>query len=261
VRSFSIIEVPRSALQAISSGPGTDGCPGYKIRATALVCGCSRKGVPEEGPDKASPPHVLALGRRRRRFAGHVPHRERASLSVAGRCACSSVFPPPGGPNDIRARLVGQWRRRNRNRTSANLVEARIRSLGQRIVSMPCATLRCRTWHLIPSAAVQNAPPRLFVHAAPLLEVKGNALFHASISDCPHPSNWHRPSTMTAFTASDDPINSTKVVRLNWTEQGFETQKAHLGIRASKVVNPRPVILALHTNSHPNVRGPSQAWI
>src|SRR6266508_4172985 len=49
--------------------------------------------------------------------------------------------------------------------------------------------------HLIPSSAVENATPRLLVDTTPLLEMEGNALFYASISDRAHPLNRHRSSS------------------------------------------------------------------
>src|SRR4029453_565160 len=104
---------------------------------------------------------------------------------------------------------------------------------------------------VIKGAVIQQTAGLFLLHAAPLLEEKWNPCVFALLPDRLYPILFHGPSTRTAFSAHDHPMNSGKVDLSEILQQRFDGKKANGCGRGPQVVDARQSVLSIFNAAPP----------
>src|SRR3989304_5764105 len=233
------------------------GSPGVRTRCAprpALACSaCScrrtrrtrlRSGAGSlDAPRPRRSPHRADRGQSPSRGCARGPSGARPS---SGPCTSRprAVLRPCGGSTNRcdgsrtwTARASGAWSAR---RTCASLalpipLAARVTQAGHR-------------WHLVPGAPVEFPAVALFLDAAPLLEKERDAGPQALVANVKDPIRIHGTRTETGLSADYHPVDAVEVEVRERTQQRLQREEADGGGAGREVIDPGPVVVALHTH-------------
>src|SRR5690242_12331733 len=81
-------------------------------------------------------------------------------------------------------------------------------SVGRGKTNMTRSPPLVRTWHLIPSSALEHPASSFLANSTPLLKEKRHSVRNAAIANRGDPPWFHRASARTGFTPDDHPMDS-----------------------------------------------------
>src|SRR5947209_6171214 len=107
---------------------------------------------------------------------------------------------------------------------------------------------------LIPQLSIKDPATSFRRAPAPLFKEERDPCSDALVADINHPFQFHWPSTWTALTANDDPMNVVKAQPANRSKKGLYRKEPHSGPCSLQVHDTRCGLIIFDRNAKPNMR-------